>query len=547
MIVLEKKVEGHYFMAVIRKKNHKMKLILIENIWISLFLSVLGFQLIAQDCPSGDQFFSSQEKIDDFIIEYPTCKVLDGDVFIGGSLIENIDALSNIEIIEGLLVIDFTIDLINTSGFSSLSEINGGLEIIENFKLENIEEITQVDKLQGDITISQNRNLKRLIGFESDNELDIVTILENENLDTIDAFHNVKNVNGSITVSNNDKLLRCNIFNNLDSVDELFVRVNSNLETLDGFDKLEVVENQLNILSNNNLNSIPSFNNLVKCGSFTMSDFKGLFINGFNSLEEVRNDVFFQSCSSLEIIGFNKLEKADRLVFQGNRQIQKIAGFNLIDSVNSLTLTAVNDLEELNAFNSLESIETTLQISEASKLDDLLNFESITSIKQLFLTTGVFDIPNNFNDLSPFEQLDIDYLEEMYLFHCINLQACSYDFICDFLEKPDVEFGFGSNASGCNSAEEILAACNMVSTSEQSFFTDKIHIVPNPVNNQLLVDIPEELEVIAWNIYSVQGRSVLRGNELSKPIDVSLFENGIYFLNLELNRGNLVKKVIVTR
>jgi hypothetical protein len=127
---------------------------------IILLSAIFQIQSVAQDYPFGDIFFTTQEQIDDFIISYPDCKYIEGDLFISGSQLENIDALSKIEITEGLLVLDFAIGLVNKIGLSSLKEICQGIEITQNSNLETIDEIANIDVLSNKILISNNQNLK---------------------------------------------------------------------------------------------------------------------------------------------------------------------------------------------------------------------------------------------------------------------------------------------------------------------------------------------------------------------------------------------------
>ena len=155
---------------------------------IILLSAIFQIQSVAQDYPSGEIFFTTQEQIDDFIISYPDCKYIVGDLFISGSQLENIDALSKIEIIEGLLVLDFTIGLVNTIGLSSLKEICQGIEITQNSNLETIDEIAYVDVLINKILITDNQNWK-LDG--------------NTNFDTLLGFNKLKYLEKYFRISGN--------------------------------------------------------------------------------------------------------------------------------------------------------------------------------------------------------------------------------------------------------------------------------------------------------------------------------------------------------
>lgn len=65
---------------------------------------------------------------------------------------------------------------------------------------------------------------------------------------------------------------------------------------------------------------------------------------------------------------------------------------------------------------------------------------------------------------------------------------------------------------------------------------------PNPVNNQLQLELSPYLEFKKANIYNYSGQLVLQSK---KPyINVSSLSSGIYFLEVETNKGKGVKKII---
>ncbi|WP_175489356.1 T9SS type A sorting domain-containing protein [Neolewinella agarilytica] len=97
------------------------------------------FSCGAPQCPSGDVTLSSQEEVDGFITNYPSCTAINGNLtittaagFTTNSPIVNLDALANLRTIEGDLIIDNNPNLLNLDGLADLEEITGNLVLSGN-------------------------------------------------------------------------------------------------------------------------------------------------------------------------------------------------------------------------------------------------------------------------------------------------------------------------------------------------------------------------------------------------------------------------------
>jgi hypothetical protein len=114
----------------------------------TLFLFFYCHWLLAQ-CPSSI-VFSTQAQIDGFIVNYPGCTQILGNVTIKESVsggITNLDSLSPI---------------------SSIGSIfGGGLEVTDNAALISIEGLIGLTSIVGDLKISNNPTLANLNGLDS--------------------------------------------------------------------------------------------------------------------------------------------------------------------------------------------------------------------------------------------------------------------------------------------------------------------------------------------------------------------------------------------
>jgi hypothetical protein len=86
---------------------------------------------------------------------------------------------------------------------------------------------------------------------------------------------------------------------------------------------------------------------------------------------------------------------------------------------------------------------------------------------------------------------------------------------------------------------------------EKEFSADQIITYPNPTTDYLFLHLNGSdnlMEELA--IFSVDGKEVLRLNNINQrqlQLDVSRFDSGIYFLQIQTEQGPAVKKVQIYR
>lgn len=124
---------------------------------------------ISFDCLSnGNYLFEYQEQVDEFPILYPTCVDLQGDVIIEGDEITNLDGLSQIESINGDLILHNCPFLEDFTGLSNITGINGELSFWLNPLLENLDMFENLDYVNK-IRLSSNYILTSISGLENIN------------------------------------------------------------------------------------------------------------------------------------------------------------------------------------------------------------------------------------------------------------------------------------------------------------------------------------------------------------------------------------------
>ncbi len=93
-------------------------------------------------------------------------------------------------------------------------------------------------------------------------------------------------------------------------------------------------------------------------------------------------------------------------------------------------------------------------------------------------------------------------------------------------------------------ATDVFSA---LTTSTTSIEEEEISIYPNPVAEQLTIQLSNQVKAEKWlTIYGSEGRVHLtqRMNSIREIVDLSRLESGVYFLKIHSNTGVSIKKII---
>jgi hypothetical protein len=132
------------------------------SIMIGLILSLTCF---SQSCLPDGILFTNQNQIDSFQVNYPNCTQIEGDVKIGGDIID-LNGLSLITHIGGSLTIQLTNVLTNLIGLTSLSSIGENLFIAQNSSLTSLSGVPSLSNIGWGFEITANDALINLSGLE---------------------------------------------------------------------------------------------------------------------------------------------------------------------------------------------------------------------------------------------------------------------------------------------------------------------------------------------------------------------------------------------
>ena len=190
--------------------------------------------------PYGAYYFYRQSDIDNFSHAFPDCFELQGNVFINGNNINNLNALSQIISIGKSFSIRENPSLSSLVGLENIISIGGQLEIFNNPTLSSLEGLDYLTSIGGNLKIPVNPSLLCLTGLE-----------------------NLTSVGGNLEFWRNDSITILTGLENLTSIGaDLYIGTNNSLLSLSGLENLTSIGGTLRIMSNSSLTSLAGLENI---------------------------------------------------------------------------------------------------------------------------------------------------------------------------------------------------------------------------------------------------------------------------------------------
>lgn len=223
----------------------------------------------SQSCLPNGIIFRTQSEIDSFLLNYPSCNTILGDVSIfGGSSVTNLFGLNQIQSIEGSLTIDSNQVLTTLEGLNQLSVLGGNL-IIGNFPntangvLANISALTNLNSVGAQVFIGNNPVLASLSGLEGISVIpEDLIIWQNQSLVNFSGLHNLFSIGGRFDCDENG----LNTFTGLENLHQiggqLKINNNNSLLNLNALYGLNFVGNELIIYHNDTLTSLKGLDSI---------------------------------------------------------------------------------------------------------------------------------------------------------------------------------------------------------------------------------------------------------------------------------------------
>jgi uncharacterized repeat protein (TIGR01451 family) len=407
---------------------------------------------LAQVC-TGDFTFFSQQDIDEFLVNNPTCTSIEGNVQITSPLdnvspfITNVDALQNIQHISGNLIIEMYQGPFSLQGLSSLTAVGGELWIYDIggepslTSFEGLENLTAVNKLS--LNIRTSLDFTPFDALASADNIDIIISNDisaaNQYTEIHDVFPLIEHLDGGFTIGVSDPNVAVDFsgFYNLYSAGNLYFNWYGNPYM--------------------NFSSFNAFNNLETCNNLTL-DFCMIndFIDGFSHLTNVTNSLWCDLITSDgDYPNFSQLQQAASLSIIGGSDTLPDFHFPYLTEVpNGVLFSAVFSSAYFEVLQSTGSLNIN---GEEWLIPQTTSFYAplLDSVYGSFQLVGM-----EISDLSGFPELDF-IGGDVSIFNCTQLSNCSVNAMCEKISYDAASVYLDNNASGCSTIDEVLDACSI--------------------------------------------------------------------------------------
>jgi hypothetical protein len=535
--------------------------------------------------------------------------------FYGNPSIENFEGLNNLNSIGGDFFVEWNENLQNFTGLEDLDSIGGRLDFFSNQFLLNLSGLDSLKHIGGEISIQYNTSLSDIQGLSNleqgtINNLNISSNPALHECQILPFCQFLSNPTGSVNIYSNGAgcnnpaeiaescgfALGClpygnywvktqqeadNFFQNFPDCNDLkgdLTIGGSSLNYVNGLYGINSVEGHLILTHNRQMNNLIGLESLIQVGG-------NLYIGGY----EADGNEYLRNFEGLE----NLVNFDGDIQIIGNYSLVNLQGLSGIDSVNDLSITTYPGMIDLSGLDSLTSVMHDLHIAGYSikHLDGLEKIDSINGNLYIGATDSLIDMQGLNNLVYIGEDLSLSYnkslnsladlinlksvhnlaiwsnesltslhgldsinghiISYMYISDNQMLSHCEVKSICDYLVNPTGTVEINDNASGCNSRDEVEAACTV--GINEKLTNDICTVFPNPSSGLLR---------FSFTITEPTGFSIEIVNSLGHKIkgpepgylssgtheiiwNASHLPDGIYFYRLQTNSQTASGRIVL--
>lgn len=275
------------------------------------FITAVSLTLSSQDNHRVNLEFRTQGSIDSFPEQHKGLSIILGSVLISegeGHEITNLDSLSQLTLIKGDLTIFRNNSLLSLKGLDNIAEVNGSIQIQICNGLSDLKGLGGMKTVVGELRIEKNSSLVSLTGLEQ-----------------------LSTVGNDLNISYNNELINLNGLENLKVIKrKLIIKDNEKLKSLDAMNASLYVGKGKDVFDNNSLEDFGPF--VEKYGNNEVEKAKGTY----------RMTVSLTNESINYTKGYLLDTEENELIFsptQYSKSEQRIA----IDKVESIKFTKVSN------------------------------------------------------------------------------------------------------------------------------------------------------------------------------------------------------------
>ena len=265
---------------------------------------------------------------------------------------------------------------------------------------------------------------------------------------------------------------------------------------------------------------------------------------GFYSQDDINNfSQAFPGCNELN--GNVSIQGNDIINLDGLSQINSIGG--------NLEIRDNSSLTSLTGLDNLTSIGGNLDIQNSHALTNLTGLEGLAAIGGTLRIGGSFTWSGNLalTSLAGLDNIAAGSITKLTIANNNSLSTCEVQSICDYLVAPTGAVYIYSNATGCNSQAEVIAACETIGIEETMTQAGFI-VFPNPFSEhigiELTLDKPCHVSVMIYNnmgqVAAMPMEKQLQPGTNRLQLDSSTLPPGFYFLRMQAGEVLVTRKII---
>ncbi|MFT5167801.1 MAG: hypothetical protein ACI8P3_003039 [Saprospiraceae bacterium] len=392
---------------------------IIRTVVLLILLNGFGVDLSAQ-CPDNLNL-TTQAEVDNFIIAYPNCTSIPGDVIIEGLNINQLSSLSNIESVGGDFMLKNSPLITNLSGLNQLDSIFGDFDVINQDNLVHLNALSGLRFIGGGLNIASSASLNSITGLSNLNHIGEYLALDAlTTIPSLEGLEQITTVSGFLWVRNCHALTHLEGLQSIESVGgDLVLIWNYDMADISGLRSLKTVGEDFNIGFEQQITSLIGLDSLSSIGGFfSLSANTALEnIEALGNLQIILGN--FSITGNTSLIHLNGLDRLDSLggtlFIKGNTLLSDCAAFGICEVLPSIAgadidnnAVGCNTIMEIEAKCNDKFGEVNGQLFRDFNCDGIMNDIDL-ALPYVLLQNTDNNIPFSFtNSLGMYQKLLLD-------------------------------------------------------------------------------------------------------------------------------------------
>ena len=281
-------------------------------------------------------------------------------------------------------------------------------------------------------------------------------------------------------------------------------------------------------------------------------------LNELNVLNSIGGSMEIAFNDLTNLSGLDNLTSVgENLKIGGTYALVSLAGLEGLTSIggnleigfqSGMMLLGNQSLTSLEGLANLSFLGGNLEIRSNSSLTSLSGLGKISSLDGEYLFIDYNNVLTSLMGLDSINSISAQYV---WIMNNSSLSECNAQSICDCLTNPTSSIAIFNNAPGCNSPEEVEAACATVH-AEHLVFNNEIIFAPNPFTDQTVLSINFPINgLVNLDIFNNLGMCLknwrfegLQTTPIQYYPDFSGIPPGVYYCLIQFGNKVLTSKLI---